>query len=166
MKKLSELAPKIVEIETGKKISFKEFLEDQSGNGELYSPLIAKMLTSASDPETGWIEADDLLVPIAREIILEAVQLENKGIYRKLVAALHDAWQSLCYQPEIAVGIAREYMLDESDPNYEAQAKALAEDIVYTKTVMKTFEPVPSGGFRAVVGYPLETLECDSNVTE
>lgn len=166
MKELSELAPKIVEKETGKEISFAEFLENQSGNGELHSPLICKMLISASDPETGWVEADDLLVPIAREIILEAVQLDNKGIYRKLIAALHDAWQSLCYQPEIAVGIAREYLLNESDPNYEAQAKALAEDMAYTKTVMKTFEPVPSGGFRAVVGYPVETLEGDRHVAE
>lgn len=166
MKRLSELAPKIVEIETGRKISFKEFLEDQSGNGELYSPLVAKMLTSALNPETDWTEVDDLLTPIAREIILEAAQLDDKSIYRKLVAALRAAWQSLCYQPEIAADIAREYMLDESNPNYEEQAKALAEDMAYTKTVMKTFEPVPSGGFRAVVGYPVEITEGDSHVTE
>lgn len=166
MKKLIELAPKIVDKETGKEIPFSEFLPGQACNGELFTPLIGKMLEAARNPETSWQEADDFLAPIAREIISEAVQLEDKRIYCKLVAALREAWQSLCYEPEIAAGIAREYVLDESAPDYEAQAKAWAEDMAYTKTVLKTFEPVLSGGFRAVVGYPIEEEVDGAHVTE
>lgn len=166
MKKLTELAPKIVEKETGKEIPFSEFLPGQACNGELFTPLIAKMLVAARDLEASWQEADDFLAPIAREIISEAVQLNDKSIYLKLVAALQEAWQSLCYEPEIAAGIAREYVLDESASDYEVQAKAWAEDMAYTKTIMKTFEPISTGGFRAVVGYPF-VKECDEDhVTE
>lgn len=166
MKKLNELAPNIVEVETGEEIPFKEFLADQGGNGELFTPLIGQMLAAALDPETGWHEADDLLAPIAREIISEAVQLNDKRIYRHLVASLREAWQGLCIHPDIAAGIAREYFLDESDPDYEAQAKALAEDMAFTKTVVKAFEPVPAGGFRAVVGYLVDMEEGDSHVVK
>ncbi|MNW64859.1 hypothetical protein D3C74_431850 [compost metagenome] len=83
-----------------------------------------------------------------------------------MVAALREAWQQLCFHPEVADGIAREYLLNESAPDYEAQAKALAEDMAYTKTVVKVFEPVSTGGFRAVVGYPVGVQEGDSHVAE
>lgn len=96
MKKLSELAPKIVEKETGKAIPFAEFLEDQAGNGELYTPLIGQMLVAAHEPTTSWMEADDFLSPIAREIISEAVQMDDKIIYINLVTALRGAWEQLC----------------------------------------------------------------------
>lgn len=166
MKKLNDLAPKIVETETGREIPFEEYLADQAGNGELFTPLIGKMLEVAASPLTSWQEADDLLAPIAREIISEAVQLDDKRIYRHLVAALQEAWQGLCFHPDIAAGIAREYFLNESSPDYEAQAKALAEDMAFTKTIVKIFEPVPTGGFRAVAGYPVGTPEGDSRVAE
>lgn len=157
--KLNELAPKIVELETRKEIPFKEFLEEQACNGELYTPLIGKMLAAASDPSTSWQEADDFLAPIARQIISEAVELDDKSIYRQLVAALRAAWQQLGFQSEVAAGVVREYRLNASDSDNERQVKALAEDMIFAKTVMKVFEPVPSGGFRVVVGYPVGKQE-------
>jgi hypothetical protein len=95
MSKLSELAPKIFVRETGTAISFAEYLEDQAANGELYTPTIKEMLTAALDPNTEWATADDLLAPIAREIISEAIQLNDKTIYIQLANFLLETWEQL-----------------------------------------------------------------------
>ncbi|MED5015949.1 hypothetical protein P9847_01375 [Paenibacillus chibensis] len=95
MKTLSQLAPKIVEKESGKNIPFAEFLEDHAANGELFTSDISAMLDSALNPHTEWNEVDDYFVPIAHQVITEAAQHEDKRIYLRLVLAIREAWQDL-----------------------------------------------------------------------
>lgn len=113
MKTLSQLAPKIVEKESGKEISFAQFLEEQSGMGELYEPEIGEMLAAALNPHTSWFDALDYLVPIARGIISEAVQLDDKRIYLRLVLAIREAWQDLNPNVQGKASTDDGYSLDE-----------------------------------------------------
>jgi len=93
-KKLGEVAPKISD-EFGNRVSFAEYMSDQSGMGELYSPTIKEMLDASLDPHTPWDEVDDYLVPIAHHVISEAAEHEDKRIYIRLVLAIREAWEDL-----------------------------------------------------------------------
>lgn len=93
-KKLSEVAPKIVD-ESGQEVSFAEFMSDQAGTGELFTPTIKEMLDASLDPHTPWDEVDDYLVPIAHHVISEAAEHEDKRIYIRLVLAIREAWEDL-----------------------------------------------------------------------
>lgn len=156
MQKLSEVFPKIIDQETREEIPFAQFLEDQAGTGELYTPEIGKMLAAALHPQTEWTEALDYLAPIAREIISEAVQLDDKMIYLQLVTALLDAWQKLCENPNIDKAADRQYTLNPGDPKFPDTLRRLLDDLAYTRTVVKEYSDEHDGSYRIVVGFPLE----------
>lgn len=156
MKKLSEVAPKIIDQETREEIPFTQFLEDQAGTGELYTPEIGEMLAAALHPHTTWTEALDYLAPIAREIISDAVQLDDKKIYLQLVTALRDAWKQLCEHPNWDKAAARHYVLNPADPEFQDNIKRMLDDLAYTRTVVKEYTVEPTGTYRIVVGFPSE----------
>lgn len=80
--------------EDGKEISFRQFLEDQSGNGIIYDDSIQKILNHATADELEWVEVVDYLAPIAGELLSEAVQ-ENKEVYQELVISMQMALDKL-----------------------------------------------------------------------
>lgn len=98
----------------------------------------------------------DYLAPIAREIISEAVQLDDKKIYLQLVTALRDAWQQLCEHPNPDKAAARQYELKPQDPEFSGTLKRLLDDLAYTRTVVKEYAAEPDGTYRVVVGFPSE----------
>jgi exopolysaccharide biosynthesis predicted pyruvyltransferase EpsI len=93
MENMTNLAPKVTQ--EGKTISFAQFMDEQGGTSEIFNDYIGKMLEVACDNFPDWAEVGDYLVPIAREVLLESAQAEDKDVYVQLVKSIRKAWMQL-----------------------------------------------------------------------
>ncbi|PQP89673.1 hypothetical protein [Paenibacillus sp. AR247] len=153
MKNLREVAPAIVDNETGQGVPFAQYLEEQAGTGELFNSDIGMMLTSALSPRTDWEEVNDYLAPIVKGVLSEAVQMEDKRIYIVLVLAIKEAWQELCEHHEVEKTADREFQIDLDDPGCISKFEQLLKDLSYGRQVVKSHKVEAPGSYRLTVGY-------------
>lgn len=152
MKKMSQVAPQMLD-QLGAKVSFAQYLEDQAGSGELFRAEIGELLWLAVNPQTEWAEADEYLAPIARQIISEAVQLQDKRIYLRLVFAIREAWQELHDLPRTDKVTDREFVLDPADPDFSKKCTSLLHDLTFARSTVKESFQDASGVYRIVAGH-------------
>lgn len=85
MKKLKDLLPEI------KDITFKEFMIETGGSGEIYNDVYGEILEAAINAtESDWVRIMDFVCPIVDEVLIETVQ-ESPEIYHDLMVAIRHA---------------------------------------------------------------------------
>jgi len=78
----------------GNVISYKEFLNEMSGTGEIYNELHKEILGAAAHPEVFWGDVEDFLAPLVANILIEACQ-EDKTAYNELLISIQKTYDKL-----------------------------------------------------------------------
>lgn len=91
---------KLIDMVTGitcesENISFDDFLIQLSGSGEIYEGYIGELISVAGTGDVEWHEVCDYFVPIVREVLLEAIQEDDKAIFIGLAESIRFAWNRL-----------------------------------------------------------------------
>lgn len=143
----------------GKEVSFRQFLLDASGTGEIYDDMYGDILYSAWSKKPDWIEVDDILCPIAEQLLVEAIE-EDEDVYYDLVTALQTAYRKLkaiheekCRKETEEAAADREYFLDRDKPEFFGEFDGLIHEFALGK-VVKHFETPILGQYRVVIGFP------------
>lgn len=76
----------------GEKISFKQFIEELSGNHEIYKGDYSFILDMA--PNAEWDEVDDYISPFIKQIISDAVEIDRE-IYLEIINATKKAYNKI-----------------------------------------------------------------------
>lgn len=136
----------------GKVISFMEFLKDMGGTGELYDSSYSDILKAALNPDTDWFEVDDILGPLAHEILSEAVQV-NMEVYLELATAVKLAHDKLLEKHQEEERADREYIINENT----VDVFTVIEDMLHHFNKgwsIKEFKAIDAGDCHLVLKYP------------
>jgi hypothetical protein len=139
----------------GKVISFKEFLGDIGGSGELYDSWYSDILKAALNPDTDWVEVDDILGPLAHEILSEAFQV-NMEVYLELAAAVKLAYEKLLEKQREVENADREYIINENT----VDVFTVIEDMLHHFNkgwIIKEFKAIDAGDCHLVLKHPEST---------
>lgn len=150
MKKLKDFADESKYTLGGHKVSFDYFLHEVSGSDFIYSDEIGEMLDAALDPDVAWHEVDDLISPIAYQIVGEAFQ-EDHEIFLELVGVFKKAWNRMKEKSEAMKTADSEYKLDRETPEFFGKFDGLIHELAMGR-VIKEFDNQPLGCYRVVVG--------------
>lgn len=139
----------------GKEISFREYLEGQSGNGIIYDDYIGDILNAAMyADESQWADVDDIIGPIAQEMLTEAVQTDQES-FLEMVQELRIARERMKakYEAHVAEEMADlEYIINEETPDLPHVVEGLIHAL-NSGMQIKESEFYSAGNTRIVVGY-------------
>ncbi|TKI54534.1 hypothetical protein E8L90_03235 [Brevibacillus antibioticus] len=101
----------------GENISFDDFLIQMSGSGEIYDGYIGELISVATTGDVEWHEVCDYFVPIVREVLLEAIQEDDKAIFIGLAESIIFAWNRLKAKQNALKEADREFIFNEETPD-------------------------------------------------
>ncbi|MED4754607.1 hypothetical protein [Brevibacillus choshinensis] len=87
----------------GENIPFDDFLIQMSGSGEIYEEWYGDYLEAAVSDEITTDNIHDYLLPLTREVLLEAVR-EDKEVYMELATSIWSAYNQLKKRHELRRG--------------------------------------------------------------
>jgi hypothetical protein len=157
-KQMKELVGEIT-VE-GEKISYSDFLKGTSGTGEIYDEWHEEILKTALHSETFWGDVEDILVPLTGQILIEAVQKDDKQIYLELVDAIKKAYSTLRNNYQVRLRKEQEefesdheVIIDRDAPDFLSQLDGFLHEISIQGKYIKEFDNQPLGTYRFVIGY-------------
>jgi hypothetical protein len=160
-KRLKDLVGEI-KIE-GEVVSFKKFIQETAGSGEIYEDYIERIINEAVAKNVDWADVDDYLCPIVHEIVADAAELDQ-DVYLELVTAIQSAYKKLkaIYKENRCKEEAdSEYLLDRDSDDFFLKFDGLIHELASGRRVIKEFDNQPLGKYRVVVGLPNTEVEGD-----
>lgn len=142
----------------GKVIPFSQYLKDMSGTGALYDSNIGDIINAAlSADESQWDAVDDILGPIAHEVLTEAVQTDQQ-VYLELVTAIKTAHEKLAARHTLEQNADEEFIINEQTTDLFAVIKHMLSQL-NSGRVIKEFTANAHADYRVVIGSKAEGIE-------